>query len=250
MENKKYNKVMERVEVTPEMRARILENIEKADVSPVKRKAVIKLPVIIAAAAALLIVSFGIYGIMTSGKYTATMKDGIADNSPVKKSAGLKVEVDGGETVAEAYEDEDLITGAATDENIREPGTDQTHSLSLDDKGKNTFNGITGGVPDIKTLFSRVSSIEYKTDEGISVTVTDKDKVSSFIQILTKEYEKTEDEIPAEASEYDLYITGEQSIKISLKVYGDRFSVFNTTYRSTVSDLESELKTLVLKEDQ
>ena len=84
--------------------------------SPVKRKAVIKLPVIIAAAAALLIVSFGIYGIMTSGKYTATMKDGIADNSPVKKSAGLKVEVDGGETVAEAYEEEDLTTGAAADD--------------------------------------------------------------------------------------------------------------------------------------
>lgn len=249
MENKKYNKVMERVEVTPEMRARILENIEKADVSPVKRKAVIKLPVIIAAAAALLIVSFGIYGIMTSGKYTATMKDGIADNSPVKKSAGLKVEVDGGETVAEAYEEEDLTTGAA-DDTVIEPGNARTAGLTLEEKDKNTFNGVTGGVLDIRKLLSKVSSIEYKTDEGISVTVTDKDKVSSFIQSLTKGYEKTEDEIPAEASEYDLYITGEQSIKISLKVYGDRFSVFNTTYRSTVSDLESELKTLVLKEDQ
>jgi len=250
LENKKYNKVMERVEVTPEMRSRILANIEKADVSPVKRKAVIKLPVIIAAAAALLIVSFGIYGIMTSGKYSATMKDGITENSPVKKGAGLKLEVDGGETVAEDYEEEDLTTGAAADDTVKEPGSGRTAGLRLDNKENNTFGVVTGGVLDIKNLFSKVSSIEYKTDEGISVTVTDKDKVSSFIQILTKGYEKTEDEIPAEASEYDLYITGEQKIKITLKVYGDKFSVYNTTYRSTVSDLESELKALVLKEDQ
>lgn len=256
MENKKYNRVMERVEVTPEMRARILANIEKADVSPVRRKAAGKIPLIIGIAAALLVVSFGIYGIMQSGSKSSEMKTDSA-------TAGIKHKAYTEEVVDDAVETQ---VAEADDEN----GGDAPKNFGLTkDKSDRNYmiEGITGGdtktagegtlgiiankaeEADIKDLFKRISVIEYKTAEGLNVKVSDKETVDKFILALTRDYEETEDEMPAEASKYDLTLEG-SNLKFALEVYGDQLKMLNKTYRAPSSNLESVLKSIVLKEDQ
>lgn len=258
MENKKYNRVMERVEVTPEMRARILANIEKADVSPVRRKAAGKIPLIIGIAAALLVVSFGIYGIMQSGSKSSEMKTDSA-------TAGIKHKAYTEDIVDNVVETEvEAEDNAETGSNDLKTGSDLTKDKSdrnylfegiTDGKtktaGENTLGVIANKADkvDIKELFKRISVVEYKTAEDLTVKVSDKETVDKFILALTRDYEETEDEMPAEASKYDLTLEG-SNLKFALEVYGDQLKVLNKTYRAPSSNLESVLKSIVLKEDQ
>lgn len=267
MENKKYNRVMERVEVTPEMRARILANIEKTDVSPVRRKAVSKLPIVIGIAAALLVVSFGIYGIIGFGS-KMTDSESASPGMKVRKNdavEGIMERTEEAETVAdsvdgvitEGAEEKDdpaygdtQAAGIRTDSSIRD-------NLTIDENKdgktftfgnvKNRNNALTS--VDINKLFAKTQSIEYKTEQGLTVKVTDEDTVQKFIEALTQDYEIVGDDNYPEASIYDLFLeTG--NIKVTIEVYGNQLKAFNHTYRASSDNLETELKTIILKEEQ
>lgn len=133
--DKKYNEIMDRVEVTPEMRARILTNISNADLSKNKAKVTVFTlykKQIIGAVAALLIVGAIVVSVfvnsMRAGKYTESFAPAV---NMIKDEEKYEVE-----DVAVAEDDSDIRGVASDNKNINTDGvSEEAASASKSDVG-------------------------------------------------------------------------------------------------------------------